>query len=209
MVTWLESLVGHGVYESNEYTLDISKGTHYIDASFKYDDSKAPVYIDYKYKVDNEQWTEWLNLVEDSGTLFKGLKGSKITYKIRVRVESTTRGSGRYSYVSIKSTDYLVFINSGDLPTYPKLWIKKTIERGAIKLINKTNNTTLGFKTLCQNETVFIDGENRIIKSDYSLVNRYKDHNEVWMKLEVGENLFIREGEFEFDIRYESPMLHE
>lgn len=209
MTNWIEATQGIGSYESNEYVLDISKGTPLIEVDFAINNEKGPVGIEYKYKVDNGAWTEWKNLIQDSNHLFQGVKGNKITFKIRVNIGSTSRGSGRYSYVSLKSTNYLVFINSGDLPAYPKLWIKKLNNRGSIKLINTTNKQVLEFSTLSQNETVFIDNDNKIIKSDYSLVNRYKDHNEVWLKLEVGDNLLLREGDFEFDIRYEAPILHD
>ncbi|TVX86124.1 hypothetical protein FPZ44_24410 [Paenibacillus agilis] len=78
---------------------------------------------------------------------------------------------------------------------------------GTIKLTNETNGQTLVFENLNNNEEVYVDCENEDIMTSLPMKYRYDDHNDVFLELDVGENLLTGEGEFDLTIRHEFKTL--
>ncbi|MCY9707635.1 phage tail family protein [Paenibacillus alvei] len=201
---WSDLYTNVGTYISPVY--DVSSMYELYESVFHFNyntnDGKVNVYV--RLSFDGTSWGEWTKIndvaydrlfVDD----FYNLESCKFQYKVEM---SYIRGnSPTFSSFSASLSGGFLINNLGDVVCKPELWIKKRSSSGDVRIINESNGQILEFKGLNNNETVYIDCENQDIMTDLPLTYRYDSHNDVFLELEVGENILTGEGEFDLDIR--------
>jgi phage-related protein len=101
----------------------------------------------------------------------------------------------------------VTFTNNGDVDLYPEMWIT-TGASGGISITNITdNNLNFAFDNLANNETIYCDCENQYIESDISMIYRYDQFNDNWLKLKPGVNSLLITGDFALQFRYKFKYL--
>lgn len=210
MGTWSELSSKKGVYISPPFNVnsDFEYYIHNFRSQFEENDGTVDIFIRVSY--DGVNYGEWDKINNDSiSDLFRDdfyyLEYAKFQYKVEMTI------NGEVSPV-FKGFSYDLFgayliDNKGDVICKPEIWIKKTNASGDISLTNETNGQTLILKNLNKDETVYIDCEKEDIVSSLANVYRFKDHNDVFLELEVGENLITGEGDFELVVRHEFKLL--
>lgn len=92
-----------------------------------------------------------------------------------------------YSSNTSSGVEY-VFENKGDLPIKPIIYIEK-VGAGEVKIVNHSNRgDELVLSNLADGEKLVVDCQLETIESDLALVNRYKDHNGVFLEMVYGNN---------------------
>lgn len=215
MLTWGEILKPYGNYVSRIF--DISTGYTTLWANTKLDntleDRNDPrLRYEYRYSDDKQTWSEWFPLLEGEANLFAGQDTKTLYFQYQVHFYSkVNEDNAKHKGIEIVFYPFEMVYNVGDLSAYPKLWFRKVNGDGDIALLNTTNEQVLRLKGLKNNEEVFIDTYDQIIKSSLEPlgVYRYDNHNNVWLTFDAGENILDSKGEFDLDIRYYSPVLQD
>jgi phage-related protein len=105
-----------------------------------------------------------------------------------------------YTYSRIKNLTYtsfnnIRFSNRGDVAIYPEIIF---IKDGGVSIDaiikNERTGERLIFEELEDQEEIYVDGENQIIMSNYPVTYRYNNHNNVFLKMERGNNILSVEG---------------
>lgn len=210
MSRWIDLYSNVATYISKEYDISSEFESYKEEFSFRYKENGGNIDVYIRTSFDTESWSEWIK-INDSlyGNLFRddfyGMEYGKVQFKIEmtpIGIESPVFES--FSFALVGSH---IIENTGDVVCKPELWIKKINGSGTVKLINETSKEILILTDLNNNETVFIDCENEDIESDLPLTYRYDNHNNVFLKLGIGENVLSGEGDFELTLRYEFKTL--
>lgn len=209
MPSWLNLYSNIGSYESVIY--DISSSFTYYDIvkslAYEINGGKLDVQIRVSYDGGNT-WNEWLSLIDSPISPFDNevsLANARLQYRVLFEGDANNRPS--FSSIDLKLYGAKRIINTGDRVCKPEIWIRKTNGSGSITLTNRTNNQTLKFENLNNGEEIYIDNENEDIVSSLPSIYRFDDHNGVFLKLEVGENILTGTGDFELDIKLEFKTL--
>lgn len=210
MKTWSELYIMKGTYISPEY--DIKSGFEtYVDKILYYystNDGKVDVFIRISY--DGSSWTDWMNINNSSyPELFRddfyNLEYCKFQYK--VEMQNFGGVSPTFKEFNITLIGAFVVWNTGDTICKPEIWITKRNSSGTVRITNERNGQILELKNLNKDEEVYIDCENEDIITNLPMKYRYNDHNNVFLELEVGENLLTGEGDFDLVMRFEFKTL--
>lgn len=214
MTKWIDLYKPIGTYESDVYDITSDFEVYIPEITTIYDENDGVVTVEVRVSFDDGvTWSDWLDvesdmlnaeLNKDQGNL------GKAKFQYRVKLDMTNNLSGTSSVFKGFNANFngaFKIVNTGDVVCKPELWIKKKNGSGSIKLTNETNGLTLELNNLNDGEEVYIDCENEDIVSSLPLVYRYKDHNNVFIELDVGENLITGEGDFELDMRFEFKTL--
>jgi predicted phage tail component-like protein len=111
-----------------------------------------------------------------------------------------------YSNNTINGTDY-VFENQGDLPIKPIIYIEK-VDYGEVKIVNLSNHgEELIISDLVDGENIVIDCQLETIETNFSMVNRYKDHNGVFLEMVYGDNYLKIYGKCKIKWKYQYILL--
>lgn len=210
MKKWFELFPQKTIYISDEFPIDSNFETYISTIDFNYTANDGTVDVFIRISYDSSTWGEWIKINNVAyGELFRddyyGMEFARFQYKVEMENTGTVNPVFRsFSYTFVGSH---MIVNTGDTVCKPELWITKKNGSGMIKLINETNGQMLVFKNLNNNEEVFVDCENEDIITNLPLTYRYDDHNDVFLELEVGENLLTGEGDFELTIRHEFKTL--
>ncbi|RNB52673.1 hypothetical protein EDM57_21030 [Brevibacillus gelatini] len=103
--------------------------------------------------------------------------------------------------ITVKPT-YL-FVNYGDVPCKPEIWIEK-IGNGDLSIINKSNNNQeFKFVDILDKELLYIDCEREHIETDINMKYRYDNFNNEYLELVTGNNLLEFVGHFKVMFRYQ------
>ncbi|WP_222429837.1 phage tail domain-containing protein [Paenibacillus agilis] len=207
---WIDLYIQKGVYISREFDISSNFEVYRDELKYHYELNDGEVKVFVRMSYDTSTWTEWVQ-VNNSAYLelfrdeYYNMEYAKFQYKIELINHGVFTPIFRsFSYMLRGS--YLL-INTGDLICKPELWITKRNGAGTIKLTNETNGQTLVFENLNNNEEVYVDCENEDIMTSLPMKYRYDDHNDVFLELDVGENLLTGEGEFDLTIRHEFKTL--
>jgi hypothetical protein len=214
MTRWIDLYKPIGIYESDAFDIASDFDVYIPEIITIYDENDGIVTVEVRVSFDNGvMWSDWFDVKSDMlknelNNNQDGLKNAKFQY--RVIMDMTNNLSGISSVFKSFNTNFngaFKIINTGDVVCKPELWIKKKNGSGSIRLTNETNGLTLELNNLNDGEEVYIDCENEDIVSSLPLTYRYNDHNNVFIELEVGENLLTGEGDFELDMRFEFKTL--
>lgn len=213
MSTWLDLYDGKkGYYESKAFDLSSDYEAYIINTDCNYVNNDGMIIVEAKLSYDKGiSWTDWFNIDLLQYKLSQisndnDLRNIKIKYKVMFD-NSTGMVSPVFKSIKIDAVGAFKITNTGNVVCKPELWIRKKNGSGSIRLVNETNGMILELNNLNDGEEVYIDCENEDIVSSLPLVYRYKDHNNVFIELDVGENLITGEGNFELDIRCEFKTL--
>ena len=212
-MNWISVTSPSGAYESKRYRLDIQNDTVFANVEPLYkNDYNQRIEYSYRYSLDGSAWTDWYPLPKGMGNLFAGQSSKTYFFQYRVVMEAKSEQMSPQLFgLRMMLYPFEHVHNNGDLNAYPKLWIKKLKDKGDITLYNVTTEQELKLKNLAENEEVFIDTYDQIIKSSNEPlgVYRYDDHNNVWLQFAPGDNYLDGMGEFSLDIRFYAPMLQD
>lgn len=104
-------------------------------------------------------------------------------------------------------TPTYLFVNDGDLPCKPEIWIEK-IGNGDFSIINRTNNNQeLKFVDILDRELLYIDCEREHIETDVNMKYRYDNFNNQYLELVTGNNVLEFKGKFKVMFRYQFKTL--
>lgn len=211
MTKWIDLYDGKiGFYESQIYDISSDFETYIVNVDCDYNNNDGTVIIETQISYDNGiSWSNWfdINLLRyELLNTENNLQNAKLKYKITL--DNSAGGlSPTVKSINIDTIGSFKIVNTGDVVCKPELWIRKKNEFGSIKLTNETNGMTLELTDISNNEEIYIDCENEDIVSSLPLTYRYQNHNNVFLELEVGENLITGEGDFELDMRFEFKTL--
>lgn len=210
--TWVELYDGESVYESDAVSVASDFDFLLEDIKLDYDLNDGDVVVETRTSYNNGvTWGEWVEVGMSHESQFDGDGAilDELLFQYRVTMTTTHLGGKSPTFKSFKidlQGAYKV-INTGDVICKPEIWIRKTKSFGDVKLKNLTNGMVMEFEELNRGEEVYINCEEEDIVSSLPRVYRYDNHNDVYMELDVGENLIAGEGDFEMDIRLQFKTL--
>lgn len=156
-------------------------------------------------------WGDWIDISKNINPLFDGegfsLLETYFQYKVVLRNDSYDGKSPVFEAFKLELTGGYKIQNNGDIPVYPELWITKKNGSGDIRIINKFNGKVLEMKDLNNGETVYLNGEEEDIITDLPMTYRFENHNREFLRLDVGDNILVGEGDFDLDVRVEFKTL--
>lgn len=170
--------------------------------------------MDYYYSVsyDEIEWSDWKEFKSGATDIFDeyNLESLYFKYKVVIRAESTMHRPYLQSIQFILQP-YSNIINSGDLVTRPKIWLRKKNGDGDITLVNQMTGQSMELKDIQNNEEIFIDCEYKEIISSlqYLGIYRFDSHNDEYLELIRGDNYLKGYGDFDFDIRHYGYLLQD
>jgi phage-related protein len=91
-------------------------------------------------------------------------------------------------------------INDGHVETYPLVTI--TMNDTSVKIINLTTNESTEFNNLLVGEIITLDNKNEEISTSLSAVNRYDNHNDVFMRILPSSTQFKVTGKCTLSFKY-------
>lgn len=213
MPTWSQIAEPYGEYFSETFNIS-NQLDRYISTIVITKINIHDQTMDFYYSVsgDSMEWTEWKPFNEGSTEIFDNYDLSNLYFKYKVIMKSESSTKKPYlQSISFLLQPFSNNINIGDLPSYPKIWIRKVNGDGDIRLTNHMTNQTLILTEMQNEEEVFIDCDNEEIISSlqYLGVYRYDSHNDEFLELIRGDNYLKGQGDFDIDIRIQSPLLQE
>ncbi|MGG4105141.1 hypothetical protein AAXB25_14590 [Paenibacillus lautus] len=201
---WSDLYTKVGTYVSPEYDISSKYELYESVINFNYATNDGKVHVYVRLAFDGTTWGEWIKINDVAyGRLFVDDFYNLEYCKFQYKVEMSYVGGNSPTFSSFSATLSGGFLinNLGDVVCKPELWITKRSSSGNIRIINEANGQILEFKGLNNNETVYVDCENQDIMTDLPLTYRYDNHNDIYLELEVGENVLTGEGEFDLVVR--------
>jgi Phage tail protein len=185
---------GHSVFTWNE---TVPQGSTYkLEANVSYD--------------GGYNWEGWKAATKDVGLPdFSPLTKSKATvFQYRFIGDSTTVTSLPLLHdLTLTITPTYLFVNNGDMPCRPEIWIEK-IGNGDFSIINRTNNNQeFKFVNILDRELLYIDCEREHIETDINMKYRYDNFNNQYLELVTGNNVLEFKGKFKVMFRYQFKTL--
>lgn len=210
MTTWANLYKMKGTYISPVYDISSNFETYFDKFLYYYDTNDGTVDVYVRLSYDGYTWQDWININNQAyEELFRddfyNLEYCKFQYKVVMVNDGGISPTFKEFSMTLMGS-YMVW-NSGDVICKPELWITKRNGSGTVKLTNENNGQILILENLNNNEEVYIDCENEDIVSNLPLTYRYNAHNNVFLELEVGENLLTGEGDFDLVMRFEFKTL--
>lgn len=191
--------------------IDVSSEFDYYIINVRSDyisEGDSVIEIEMRHSEDGVNWTDWYDVKKGSPRIFDGINTIKnLLIQYRVVLESDLFFFPQLNFFSVGGGIVYEIENIGDLPHKPKIWIKKLNKNGDISIRNLTSGEELELKGLQKNETVFIDNDEEQIITDVPLTYRYDNHNNVFLTLELRDNLIVGKGDFELDFKMEFQTL--
>mgnify|MGYP001287883351 CR=1 FL=1 len=204
MKKWSEILKSYGTFISDEIDLS-SNYNYYVFFSNDYV-SNSETKVEFYLSFSDDQgttWGDWKSLdlsVQDLFAFSDNISNLKMKYMIKLYSKPNTPSPSINNF-SLKITPYYSISNLGDVICKPQIWVKKLNGDGDIYLKNSTTNQELILKNLKKDEEIFIDCDNEDLITSLPLTYRFDDHNDVFLELDIGENLITGYGDFSFDIK--------
>ena len=207
---WTDIYNLNGSYISEE--IDVSSNyNHYfsdvnIDSSNGGGSMRVLSRLSYNGGID---WGEWIDVsygfpyrfFYDNGFYLENLK---MQYMLEFDLGTNIGGaSPTFNSIDFNLIGAFNIKNEGDVSLKPEVWLKKINGSGDIKLKNETTGKEMIFGNINNGETIYVDCENEDIITDLPMTYRYNNHNDVFLELEVGDNLLSGEGDFEMAIKLE------
>lgn len=210
MTKWVELYIQKGVYISDAFDIGSNFETYVNSLIYNYEENEGTVDIYIRLSYDSTNWGEWIKINNTAHPIlfrddYYDMEFAKFQYKVVMVSEGLV--SPVFSNFSYTLQGSYLIENIGDLACKPEMWIKKLNKSGTVKLTNESNGQTLILTNLNKDEEVYIDCENEDIITNLPLTYRYDNHNNVFLELDVGDNLLTGEGEFELNIRHEFRVL--
>lgn len=215
MTRWIDLYGTTGEYVSEVKTMESDFDYYFpkINSDYIENDGTVKMYIRISNDI-GETWSEWHEIINDStprGLLDgDGFALGSISYQYKVVLDISTNFTGKspeFKKFDINMLGGYNIFNLGDKICKPEIWIKKINGSGDISLTNETLDITLKLTDLHNNETVYVNCESETILTDLPSTYRYKNHNDVFIELDTGENVLTGSGDFELDIRAEFKLL--
>jgi hypothetical protein len=207
---WIDLYEQKATYISEVFDVRSVFESYIENLMCQYDLNDGTVQVFIRISYDNETWTDWVQ-VNDAvhGPLFRNDFYYMENCRMQYKVEMINNGEVSPTFISFSYSLIGCYLldNRGDVVCKPELWIKKINSNGTVRITNESNTQMFELKDLNVGETVYVDCENEDIVSDLPLTYRYDNHNNVFLELEVGENILTGEGEFELIIRHEFKTL--
>lgn len=211
MTTWSSIIQPYGEYVSESFNISNSLDRYIslID-TVKINIHNQTLNFFYSTSYDDVYWTDWMPFREGNTDILDGYDLSDLRFRYKVIISSIDELQKPYlQSISFSLLPYKNIENVADMPTKPKIWIRKLNGKGDISLTNHMTNQTITIKNLQENEEIYIDNENEeIISSLQDLgVYRHDDHNDEWLELIRGDNYIKGTGDFDMDIRYQGILI--
>lgn len=148
--------------------------------------------------------------IDDIQLIHNGLKEGYLTLTFRCNTYhaySPVYTSQIYDLSTNPTYTMIQFINNGDLPIYPIIYITK-VNNGDLSIFNQTNGD-IEFKLidLTDNENLTIDCENHIIETDLTDAYRYNNFNGNYLKILRGLNNLRIVGTAKIQFKWECKLL--
>lgn len=214
MSTWNSLYGSRGIYQSP--VIDASSNFDYyisnINANYVTNDGGIEIEIRSSHD-GGVTWGDWFNINDGlNKTVFDGngvqMTDTKFQYKVILDMSGNIYGvSPQFNQISVVLSGAFKVENTGDVACLPEVWFKKSGSSGTIMLTNETTGQNVIFNNINNNETIYVDNENRDIKTDLPLKYRYSDHNKEWLELQTGENILTGIGRFELEMKNEYKVL--
>lgn len=214
MKTWNELCGSKGVYQSS--IIDISSNFDYYISNviLLYQENDGILDVEVRVSYDGGgNWGEWRNIsVGSINGIFDGegvqMTNTKFQYRIVMDMTDDIFGiSPVFSQISVTLTGAFKIENTGDIVCLPEMWFKKFGGFGTMTLTNETTGQSIEFKDINNSETIYIDNQNKNIKTDLPLTYRYNNHNKQWFKLQDGDNIITGIGNYNLEVRHEFKVL--
>lgn len=208
MATWNDLRLVKGVRTSPLFHIATDTGSgdsiiEWIETVPTRSNTRLEVNVSYDGGLNWEGWTPAQNL--GSIPYFSPYTNSKATVVQYRYVASTENINSLPSLHEFKMTitPTLLFVNEGDVPCKPEIWIQK-IGDGDFSIINRTNNNQeFKFTGILDRELLYVDCEREYIETDINLKYRYDNFNNEYLELLPGENILEFKGAFKFMMRYQ------
>jgi len=155
-------------------------------------------------------WTDWKRCVNHGIipdiTAQTPLKNAQIQYRayLKTNDKNTTPSLDEVVFIF---EPVIAFVNEGDARIRPEIWITK-MGNGNISIINTSNgNDEFKLSNLIDQETVYINGERELIETSLAVTYRYKDFNDNYLEVPIGENVLRVQGNAKIQFRYRHKLL--
>jgi phage-related protein len=163
------------------------------------------------FTTDNPNRIFYCILHSSSKLLHNGLKQGYVT--IEMRCDSPYSYSPQYLSpiynlsANIPEGTRIDFTNSGDVICKPEIWVTK-IGNGDVSIVNETNaGHEFKFTGLLNNETVYVDNDKEVIKTDIAFTYRYSNFNDGFLDTVRGVNRLLVIGNCNIQFRYQFKTL--
>lgn len=151
-------------------------------------------------------WNGWKSVISGGSIpdVTTNTNLSNMHFKYRATMESNDKvKTPELINVNMEYTPVIEFNNDGDYTLFPEVWITK-VSAGDISLINTTNsNQEFKFTGLVDNETVYVNCERELIKTDLALTYRYDNFNDKYLEILRGRNILKVVGNAKLIFRYQ------
>lgn len=155
-------------------------------------------------------WGGWKEVINGGSipdvTTHTNLTTMRLKYRATLESNSAST-TPELLNVTMEFIPVIEFNNDGDYSLYPEVWITK-VGTGDISLINTTNaNQEFKFTGLVDTETVYVNCERELIKSDLALTYRYDNFNDKYLEMLRGRNILKVVGNAKLVFRYQFKTL--
>lgn len=203
-MNWSEFALPRGTFTSNVFDASSIFHNYSISAVVSAVQPAGTISIcELRFSEDGLNWGEWIDIVDLPMYIPDIVSTSDMKGQYRVTMATSDASfSPSFSSLTLNAEGVYQVDNIGDMPCKPEIWIKKTGSRGNVTLKNLTNNKRMILTDINANETIYLDGENELVLTDWTTQpHRYDSHNGEFLTLDVGKNILTGEGDFEFEIK--------
>jgi len=155
-------------------------------------------------------WEGWKRAIQNSAlpnfSSFTKSKATVFQYRFVAESSIVTALPVLHDF-QVSVTPTYLFVNHGDLPCKPEIWIEK-IGNGDLSIINRSNhNQEFTFVNILDKEVLYIDCEREHIETDVNMRYRYDNFNNQYLELVTGNNVLEFKGQFKVMFRYQFKTL--
>lgn len=168
-----------------------------------------PQYCPLIFETNKDQ-IYYVMFTGDSSRVHNGCKDGYLDLNVRAN-SPFSYSHTRPVDLNVNGVGIININNDGSIPILPRLSITKTNSTGNISIKNTHSNKEFKLTDITLDETIEIDlSLKEIITSlENQGIERYDNHNNIWLELLVGENELIFNGDFDVMMEYELMYLTE
>lgn len=199
-----------GYYESEPLLLDIQGDGAINSITWSgVESNQIKLYTSLSFN-NGYDWTFWRQAVNNSfiPDLEFDVPVHNVLFKYRVFLDSELNGSApEFHEVILNFEPIIVFNNKGDSICTPEIWVTK-VGTGDFSLTNISNNNEIfELKNLGNTETVYVNSENEYIETSATLIERYSNFNDGYLRLPSGRNIFRVKGNAKIQFRSQFKLI--
>lgn len=162
----------------------------------RFDDDPNRIY----YATPNGAIPLTHNAISSGYVEFDMLTNSSYAFSDKVSIKGSS--------TSLSSPTIERIYNDGDINVAPEMkFVVNPTSPSIIEVINETTGDRLLIENNLENETVTVLNEYEEIHTTSNLQNKYENHNDVFIKLESGENVLRLTGLFTYEFTFQPVYL--